>query len=58
MDFDQIGFSESIFTYVRTPYAIIQIVLNATYLQRIWSKVSPVILSTVQVIMACDNLDP
>ena len=50
------GFPESmlLFTYVRTSYAIIQIVLNVTYLptQRIWSNVSPVILSTVQVIMA------
>ena len=45
------GFSESMFTNVRTMCAIIQIVLNATYLQRIWSNVSPVILSTVQVIM-------
>ena len=26
-----------LFTYVRTPYAIVQIVLNATYLQQIWS---------------------
>ena len=29
------GFSESMFTYVRTPYAIIQIILNATYLRQI-----------------------